>query len=137
MFTLHRRDVAPNIRTEGAQMSTLAFLKKKIRFEDVRQEVEPAIEKIRAAINPEAIYLFGSLARDEFTDQSDIDLLIVMNQPSQIKLARQKVAKLRPLSRFPMDIIWMSADDFNRKSQTGGVAQIVKEEGRLMTGCDK
>jgi len=115
-------------------MSTLAFLKKRIPYDDVRQEVEASITKVADEINPYAIYLFGSLARDEFTDQSDIDLLIITHSVDDIRAARKAVAKIRPFSRFPVDVVWMSRDDFVKRANIGGIAQIVKEEGRLMFG---
>ena len=115
-------------------MSTLAFIKKKIPYEDVRLEIEDVVRIVAKTIKPNALYLFGSAARNEFSDQSDIDLLIITEFAGDIKGNRLAIAKIRPFSKYPVDIIWMCRDDFNRKAEIGGIAQIVKEEGRLMYG---
>ena len=115
-------------------MSTLAFIKKKLPSEVADREVLTVVSKLQAVISPVAIYSFGSAARDQMTDQSDIDLLIIMASESDIKTARSAVSKIRPLSTFPVDLVWMSADLFRAKSKIGGLAQIVIEEGKLVFG---
>jgi predicted nucleotidyltransferase len=115
-------------------MSTLAFMKKKLPLEVVRLEVDRIATIIGNVVRPYAIYVFGSAAEDSMSDQSDIDLLIILTSPLEINPARKAIAKIRPFSEFPLDLVWMTRDDFVRKSAIGGLAQIVAEDGRLVFG---
>ena len=60
-------------------MSTLAFIKRKLPEAEAAALVNHALGIILAEIQPDAVFVFGSAARKELTDQSDIDLLIVMS----------------------------------------------------------
>lgn len=89
---------------------------------------------IPTEIQPDAVLLFGSAACKELTDQSDIDLLIVMSSDSAIKIARKKIAKARHRFGIPVDLAWMTPDDYKRCTSIGGLAQVVHEEGILIHG---
>jgi predicted nucleotidyltransferase len=52
------------------------------------REIERVVARLREDYNPERITLFGSCARDNFDENSDIDLLII------------KETKQRPLDRM-------------------------------------
>ena len=83
-----------------AKMSTLGFLRKPIPLEDVRLEIENAIRRVVDAEHPYAIYLFGSLAMNEFSNQSDFDLLIITHSSDEIRQNRQAIAKIRPFTKY-------------------------------------
>jgi predicted nucleotidyltransferase len=119
--------------------STLAFLKKKKPQDEADKEIKKVRDTILRALNPEILILFGSYARGEMTDQSDIDILIVMSDPSEISSARKSLAKVRPINDVPLDVIWMSSEDFHAKKSVGGVAMVASEEGYQLYGdhCDK
>lgn len=91
-------------------------------------------DAIVATISPKAIVLFGSFACGQMTDQSDIDLLILLNSQSEISSARKAVARIRPLSAYPLDVIWMAIEDYRQKRETGGIAEIAHAEGKLIYG---
>ena len=113
-------------------MSTLAFLKKKIAPAAVDAEVARVVARIVTEVKPLAVYIFGSAARGELTDQSDLDLLIILREEIEIKPARKAIAKIRPFSAFPLDLIWMSESTFAHKAARGGLAQVIQEEGKLV-----
>lgn len=115
-------------------MSTLAFLKKQLDPAIANKEISLIVNSITSVIQPRALFVFGSAARMEMTDQSDIDILIVMATDESIRSARKSIAKIRPFSTFPVDLIWMTEDYYNNKKSVGGIAQIVSEEGRLLYG---
>lgn len=115
-------------------MSTLAFIKKKLPESEAATLVKRILKMILSEIEPRAIFLFGSAARNELTDQSDIDLLIVMPSDTAIKSARKKIAKIRQQFGVPVDLVWMTTEEYQRRISIGGLAQVVHEEGVLISG---
>jgi predicted nucleotidyltransferase len=69
------------------------------------------VERIREAIHPDRIILFGSRARGEGTPGSDIDLLIVA--PSSEPRWRRTVPIYQLLAGMgaPKDILWWTAEE--------------------------
>ncbi len=113
-------------------MNPLRVTRKRRDPELVLVEARQIAQKIAGVVEPEAIYLFGSAAEGKATDHSDFDFLIVMPTEASIKKVGPKLRPLRPLSTFPIDFIWMSSDEFNRKRHLGGVSMIASEDGILL-----
>ena len=88
--------------------------------------------RIALATKPRSIYLFGSVAEGSSTDQSDFDFLVVVRNTKDIRTAQKNLLPSRPLSKKPIDIIWMSESEFESKSQIGGIAFIAREDGKLL-----
>ena len=57
-----------------------------------RQTIDKAVNELIAVAKPERIILFGSYARNEATDDSDIDLLVIM---PDIESTRKEMVRLR------------------------------------------
>lgn len=115
-------------------MSTLAFIKRKLPEAEAAALVKRTLGIILAEIQPDAVFVFGSAARKELTDQSDIDLLIVMSSDPAIKIARKTIAKVRHRFGIPVDLVWMTLEEYKRRISIGGLAQVVHEEGVLIHG---
>lgn len=99
----------------------------------LRSECERVVQSISAHIHPVSIILFGSSAREEGTDQSDIDLLILGESDEDIHRMRTLLRPLRPLSKsFPVELIWMKKSEFDRKKDIGGLAAVIKDEGVVL-----
>ena len=72
-------------------------------------KVEEFVHRLVDEYEPEKVILFGSYAYGEVTDDSDVDLLVVM--PQERSDARKSVeirSKLRP--GFPLDLLVRSAE---------------------------
>ena len=100
---------------------------------------EQAIQEITRRLvdfyHPVRIYLFGSVARGDFDEDSDLDFLVVV--PDEIPDERQRpgIARRR-LSGidFPKDIVPWRKTDFERRAHwvvTSLPATVVRE-GRLL-----
>jgi predicted nucleotidyltransferase len=78
-----------------------------------QETIQKAVELLRKAANPVKIILFGSYARGDVTEASDLDLLVI---EKEVKARRMEMVRLnrvlRPL-RIPVDIIVMSEDQIN------------------------
>jgi predicted nucleotidyltransferase len=90
------------------------------------------VEEIKK-FNPKAIILFGSAARGEAREDSDLDLLVVMDSDRPIGIRSGELrAQIR--TNMPLDIIVLTpkeAGELPKKSTF--FSQIVKE-GKLLYG---
>lgn len=88
---------------------------------------------VAAAHAPSRVYLFGSYARGDADDQSDVDLLVVEREvPSK----GEELVKLnRAIGWFGkgFDVLVYSEDEFMRRSQVPGtVPYWALQEGKLV-----
>ncbi|PIP55302.1 MAG: DNA polymerase subunit beta [Bacteroidetes bacterium CG23_combo_of_CG06-09_8_20_14_all_32_9] len=63
------------------------------------------VEKIVREIQPEKVILFGSYARGDFNNDSDLDLFIIKDSEESNRIMRRKLDTLLRGRRFPVDII--------------------------------
>ena len=100
---------------------------------------EALIERVRnrivEACHPQALYMFGSAARGEAAEGSDLDLLIVMDLPEG-KRSYEVAAELHSLFRgwlLPLDIIVRTPEQFERGRQMlGFIERTAVREGKLL-----
>jgi predicted nucleotidyltransferase len=77
-----------------------------IGFPPVTEErLQEVARRIVETFNPECIILFGSCASGEPTPDSDVDLLIVMEDGEHLAERRTAVCRLFRPRPFPMDIL--------------------------------
>lgn len=84
------------------------------------QQIAAAVQTLVAAARPERVILFGSHARGEQREDSDLDLLIIERQVED--RAREMVRlrrALRPL-RIPVDLLVFSSEDVQRWGEQPG-----------------
>lgn len=97
-------------------------------------------DRIAQACDPEAIYLFGSVARGDFRHGSDLDLLVVMDLPEGVR-PHEKAAELQGLFRgwlVPLDIIVRTPEQFERgQRMLGFIERTVLREGRLLYQAER
>jgi predicted nucleotidyltransferase len=105
---------------------------------DVTEEVlSDMVQAIVREVDPERIYLFGSRARGEARQDSDVDLLIVVSEPFGPEHSRfQEINRVyRALSSFrvPNDVLLYSNDEFAKWSQSlNHVLGRCSREGKLL-----
>jgi predicted nucleotidyltransferase len=113
-------------QTEGGSMAT-------VTDELLQQMVRVIVEEA----DPEQVYLFGSHARGEARDDSDVDLLIVEREPfGPQRSRRQEAGRLwRVLAGFApaKDIILCTSEELaqRRDSRYNVIGRAVRE-GRLL-----
>jgi len=98
-------------------------------------QIDIAIRTLAKAAGPARIVLFGSYARGDANDDSDLDLLViergVVDTASEMVRLRRA---LRPL-RIPVDVLVASDDDVARLgAQPGSVVYWALREGRAVHG---
>jgi predicted nucleotidyltransferase len=100
-----------------------------------REKIDAAVRILAEAASPARIVLFGSHARGDAGEDSDIDLLVI--EPEVEDRAREMVRLrrlLRPL-RIPVDILVYSAEEVARWGEQPGTALYwALREGRVVHG---
>ena len=101
----------------------------------------PAIDKIVplivSLVSPDQIMLFGSYARGDNTEKSDIDLLIIkkgLEKEREINNILYKAFYENKI-HIPIDLISIDYDKYNKlKNEIGLVYKTIAREGKLIYG---
>jgi len=79
-------------------------------------KIEEAKQKLVSEFNPEKIYIFGSYAWGDPTEESDLDIMIVVREcKNKIKEMRRGLKSLRGIG-FPKDIIVEGEEEFRKNA---------------------
>ena len=97
--------------------------------------IAQAVATLVAVGKPQRIVLFGSYARGDADDGSDLDLMVVKSQVTNRTQEMLQLSRaLRPL-RVPVDVLVVSADELARLGQEpGSVYWWALQEGRVLHG---
>lgn len=85
---------------------------------------------------PKAIVLFGSAARGQMTEASDLDFALIYQDTDSLEQGRTEIyAAMGPDNVFwPRDIVFFTADELLLKAEKGGLCQLILQEGRVLHG---
>jgi len=93
--------------------------------------IDLLVKEIVETVNPLKIILFGSAARGEIKQDSDIDLLVVM--PEGVHRGRTAQLLYRQISGLgvPFDILVATPEDLEKhRDNIGLIYRVVLQEGR-------
>lgn len=87
---------------------------------NVKIELENLLKEIYTVSGLNSIYLFGSYAYGEPTEDSDLDICIITDDKSKrkieiMKLIRKAIAKVQSMS---VDILIYYSDEFNERAKS-------------------
>ena len=86
----------------------------------------------REASLPHRILVFGSAARGELREDSDIDIALVFADEQTMGKARKAVARSPRTDLWPVDLLYFTQEEFRTKAETGGVCMLIRDEGRVL-----
>jgi len=92
------------------------------------------VQRLVNALHPEKIYLFGSHAYGQPNEDSDVDLLIVVND-SDLPIRMKTVESYRALRGLlvPAEIKVVAQTVFEKRSQwLNSIERVVAEKGKLL-----
>jgi len=98
------------------------------------EKVDRIVQRLIEAATPQRIYLFGSFVRGQTHPDSDLDVLVVVDD--SVANPRREGVRLRHLLRgihIPMDILVVNASFFDANRHTPGlIYREVIENGQLV-----
>ncbi len=98
--------------------------------------LETAVERLKAEFQPDEIYLFGSHAWGTPTEDSDVDLMVVLQESNQRPIRRDQRAQLcLGLLPFSVDVLVRTRREVNRVREIrGSLTHEVFQSGRKIYG---
>lgn len=100
-----------------------------------QQEIEEIRNKIVHEVNPQKIYIFGSYARENAGEESDIDLLVIMDSTLNPHQRNLKIKKLFRRRRFSLDaFVYTPEEAMKYKEIPGTILHNAVYQGKLIYG---
>lgn len=97
--------------------------------------VSTMVDRIVGRFQPERVVLFGSRARGDAAESSDVDLLIVMPDGTDRRQAAVDMHLLLGDMPLPKDIVVTTPDEIARRGQiVGTVLRSALREGTVVYG---
>ncbi|MFA4858448.1 MAG: nucleotidyltransferase domain-containing protein [Candidatus Margulisiibacteriota bacterium] len=88
-----------------------------------KTEIQQVVDKIKEAVAPDAVYLFGSYASGKPKENSDLDICVVKNNYEDKNAELIKIKKHTFSFSIPMDILLLKGDDFRKRQDIWGSVQ--------------
>ncbi|MCA2961081.1 MAG: nucleotidyltransferase domain-containing protein [Silvanigrellales bacterium] len=113
-------------------MAFQALLAKRLERAFVESLVKLELARIVDNVHPTLVYLFGSAARGEMTDASDLDFLVVVPNDAPMKALKRRYYESPGERKIPVDVIFVTETDFDTRSRVGGICMVCVDEGRIV-----
>lgn len=98
-----------------------------------QQIINKAVETLAAEAQPERIILFGSYARNEATEDSDVDLLVVIRNLKSSHQEKIRLHRCLVSLGIPIDLLVVSYKQFEKWSEAPSTTLYwAKREGKVM-----
>ncbi|MCL2695409.1 MAG: nucleotidyltransferase domain-containing protein [Clostridiales bacterium] len=103
----------------------------------VQKELELIKESVLKTVPAEAIYLFGSYAYGTPTEDSDLDIYVVVPEwvESVMEIGGDIRGGMRYKRTMPMDLLVGRASVFNRRKNGPTLERTVAQKGILLYGA--
>ena len=100
----------------------------------IDEYINLVLKKIVSFYNPQMVYLFGSQARNDANENSDLDFLIIEETDKPKRLRALEFRKeLRGQNYYPVDILVYTPQEFRNECQIKGTMSYhIKEEGKIL-----
>jgi hypothetical protein len=100
------------------------------RRKEILKELKEFVRGLKKKLPVQSVYLYGSFARGEIHEGSDIDLLIVADIPGRIF---ERIGKVLELTDLPIEPLVYTQDQFERmKSSKNPLIMEVLKTGKVL-----
>lgn len=95
--------------------------------------LDEIVARLTAVARPARVIVFGSTATGTATADSDIDLLIVLDEVDDARLESVRLRRALSGMSMPLDVIVMRSDRFEEtKDIVGGIAYPANKYGKVI-----
>lgn len=99
------------------------------------QDIEQLRDRIAQALHPDKIFLFGSYAEARATEDSDVDLVVVMESDLAPHQRNVALKRLFPRRSFSLDAFVYTPQEFTKyKDIPGTIVYNATHHGKLLYG---
>jgi len=100
---------------------------------EIDNMLDEMVKKIVEQFHPDKIILFGSYARNEYTEDSDFDILVVMPVENSQRQKANEIDLALSDRTMPMDVIVVTPEQFDRqKNLIGTIVYQAAREGKVI-----
>jgi len=100
----------------------------------IQKELDLIKESILQVVPAEVIYLFGSYAEGEPTEESDLDIYVVVPDDidNMAELYGDILGSIREKTLFPMDLLVNRSSVFNRRKNGPTLQKVIAQKGMVI-----
>ena len=104
------------------------------------EQLDRIVDQISSVVDPAGVVLFGSFARGDAHDHSDLDLMIIRDRDFQAGESRRKelgaiYRAVHELPEVPKDILLFTKSEFLEwRETTNHMIAVAWREGRVLSG---
>lgn len=113
-------------------MSLSKLIAAKLTREEQQGLIERLKEEVLSCIEPKSLILFGSASRYEMTEASDLDLVVIVANPQEIKPAYKALRLTSMKVNWPIDLLITDEKTFQEKASLGGIYYLAHKEGVVL-----
>ena len=100
------------------------------------EEVKSFVDKIANACNPKAIIIFGSVAKGTSDENSDLDIMVILDTEMTYYERTLAVRKSIGVTSIPIDILAFTPEEIEAGRQiNGSIISEVLSTGRVVYGA--
>jgi len=98
------------------------------KSEEIFKRIKELADSIKKEFDAE-VYLFGSFAKDEFNEGSDIDIIVVGNFEGKMPV---RIGKILEMTDLPIEPLCYTYQEFNKlKRENSFIKDILKQAKKL------
>lgn len=95
-------------------------------------KIDIAIQRILSSMEPDVIILFGSAAREDASENSDIDLMIIMDTDDTVETSIDARLAIGPIG-VPVDVLVYTPKEIQERSENiHSVVHDAVTEGKIL-----
>ena len=109
---------------------------RKLTGEETEGLIQKNLQWLLSVTSPSAVIVFGSAARRQMTEASDIDIALIYPDEQSLVEARKHIygSMDRDSVFWPRDLLFYTEPGFVERRRRGGVCELISSEGRVFFG---
>ncbi|MCM8779349.1 MAG: nucleotidyltransferase domain-containing protein [Candidatus Omnitrophica bacterium] len=105
------------------------------RSQEIIKKLDLYVEEITKKINPQCIILFGSFAKNDFNEASDIDLVVIADFKEGFLERIKLLMDINDHYKLPLEPIGYTPQEFREmKERKNSFIENLSREGKILFG---